>query len=627
MSRMLKKLNVLHPLYRSKVMSVVKNNFFKTETTEEQVWNDYDALFSVGTHLFSYSVWLNAFSHEMSSDLPTKVDKNIENSPQFSVIMPTFKPSFDLISQAIESVLNQEFKNWELIIVDDGSGDVDIQRLLLAYAHKDSRIKVQSYPENRHISAASNQGLAAACGKWIILLDHDDLLEKTALSHVDDAINVSSDCALVYSDVDKIDEGGARSDPYFKPDWNPDLFLSQNIFSHLSAYRSDLVRSVGGFRLGLEGAQDYDLALRCIEKIRPVQIVHIPRVLYHWRIHAGSTAHSTDAKPYAMLAGERALNDHFARLAIQAKAQYVGYGYRVRYALPIQLPLVSLIIPTRNGGKLLQKSVDSILAKTSYSAYEIIIVDNGSEERATLRYLDSLSANPKIRVLRDPRPFNYSALNNAAVKLARGDVIGLVNDDVEVITPDWLSEMVSHAVRHEVGAVGARLWYIDDTLQHAGLVLGIHGIAGHVHRYLPKGNVGYCGRAALIQDFSAVTGACLVVRREVYDKVGGLDEALAVACNDVDFCLRLLEAGYRNIWTPYAELYHHESVSRGFDNTPEKQARSAREVAYMKQRWGDLLLNDPAYNPNLTLEDEDFGLAWPPRVAPFAVADVQLAPE
>ncbi|PUE13569.1 glycosyl transferase family 2 [Limnohabitans sp. WS1] len=563
----------------------------------------------------------------MSSDLPTKVDKNIENSPQFSVIMPTFKPSFDLISQAIESVLNQEFKNWELIIVDDGSGDVDIQRLLLAYAHKDSRIKVQSYPENRHISAASNQGLAAACGKWIILLDHDDLLEKTALSHVDDAINVSSDCALVYSDVDKIDEGGARSDPYFKPDWNPDLFLSQNIFSHLSAYRSDLVRSVGGFRLGLEGAQDYDLALRCIEKIRPVQIVHIPRVLYHWRIHAGSTAHSTDAKPYAMLAGERALNDHFARLAIQAKAQYVGYGYRVRYALPIQLPLVSLIIPTRNGGKLLQKSVDSILAKTSYSAYEIIIVDNGSEERATLRYLDSLSANPKIRVLRDPRPFNYSALNNAAVKLARGDVIGLVNDDVEVITPDWLSEMVSHAVRHEVGAVGARLWYIDDTLQHAGLVLGIHGIAGHVHRYLPKGNVGYCGRAALIQDFSAVTGACLVVRREVYDKVGGLDEALAVACNDVDFCLRLLEAGYRNIWTPYAELYHHESVSRGFDNTPEKQARSAREVAYMKQRWGDLLLNDPAYNPNLTLEDEDFGLAWPPRVAPFAVADVQLAPE
>ena len=276
-------------------------------------------------------------------------------------------------------------------------------------------------------------------------------------------------------------------------------------------------------------------------------------------------------------------------------------------------------IPSRNGLKLLQRCVDSIIEKTTYANYEILIVDNGSDEPATLRYLDELALKPVIRVVRDKRPFNYSALNNAAVKQANGDVLALVNNDVEVINGEWLSEMVSHALRPEVGAVGARLWYSDDTLQHAGVVLGINGIAGHVHRFLPRDDAGYCGRAALIQSVSAVPGACLVVRKSLYDALGGLNETeLQVACNDVDFCLRLREAGYRNIWTPYAELYHHESASRGFDDNPEKLARSAREIAYMQQRWGDLLKGDPAYNPNLTLDAEDFSLAWPPRLMPFS---------
>ena len=448
------------------------------------------------------------------------------------------------------------------------------------------------------------------------LLDHDDMFAEHALYWVVDAINLQPDCQLIYSDEDKIDDQGVRSDPYFKCEWNADLFYSQNMFSHLGVYNTALVRELGGFRLGFEGAQDYDLALRCIERVAPAQIHHIARVLYHWRVHTSSTAYDAEAKPYATVASERALNEHLAQRGTNAKAEYVAEGYRVRYALPAVVPLVSLIIPTRNGLRLLRQCVESILAKTTYANYEIIVMDNGSDDQATLRYLDELTLKPNVRVVRDARPFNYSALNNAAVELARGSVLGLINNDTEVISPDWLTEMVSHALRPEVGAVGARLWYSDDTLQHAGVILGIRGIAEHVHRFLPRGNAGYFGRAALIQSLSAVTGACIVVRKALYEEMGGLNEAeLQVAYNDIDFCLRLREVGYTNIFTPYAELYHHESASRGYDDTPEKQARSAKEAAYMHQRWGDALRNDPAYSPNLSLNAIGFSLAWPPRVA------------
>ena len=288
--------------------------------------------------------------------------------------------------------------------------------------------------------------------------------------------------------------------------------------------------------------------------------------------------------------------------------------YRVRYRLPKSVPLVSLIIPTRNGLRLLRRCFESILEKTTYQHYEILLVDNGSDDPETLRYLESIQGDSRVRIIRDNRPFNYSELINSAVTSASGTVIGLLNDDMEVITPDWLSEMVSHALRPEVGAVGARLWYPNDTLQHAGVILGIRGVAGHAHRYLKRGGKGYFGRASLIQSFCALTAACLVVRKETFEKVGGFNEALQVAFNDVDFCLRVREAGYRNIYTPYAELYHHESATRGDEDTAEKQLRFSKESAYMKQRWGDLLLNDPAYSPNLTLEYQDFSLAWPPRV-------------
>lgn len=617
--RIVTKLQALHPRYRLSHANHRHTGIVDIHATVRlpALWQDYCALFDESAEVVPYPSWIKTFNTPTPSSLAQLRARNLlfTAQPLISIVMPVFNPTLTWLEHAIESVKRQVYTNWELCIADDASTDTAVRPLLELLAATDGRIKLIFRTGNGHISAASNSALTLAEGKWIALLDHDDVLAADALFWVVDAINKHPDCRLIYSDEDKIDEAGACSDPYFKCDWNQDLFYSQNMFSHLGVYHAALVREVGGFRLGLEGSQDYDLALRCLEKIKPDQIHHIPRVLYHWRMHADSTAHAADAKPYAMIAGARALNDHFERQSINAKAESVGYGYRVRYALPAVLPLVSLIIPTKNQLKLLRQCVESIFDKTTYTNYELIIVDNGSDDRATLRYLDTLAATPRVRVMRDAQPFNYSALNNAAVKLARGEVVGLINNDVEVITPDWLGEMVSHALRPEVGAVGARLWYADDTLQHAGVVLGIHGVAGHVHRFLPRGNVGYCGRASLIQSFSAVTGACLLVRKSIYEAVGGLNEAeLQVACNDIDFCLRVREAGYRNIYTPYAELYHHESASRGFDDTSEKQARSAKEVAYMKQRWGDLLLNDPAYSPNLSLDAEDFSLAWPPRL-------------
>jgi GT2 family glycosyltransferase len=444
----------------------------------------------------------------------------------------------------------------------------------------------------------------------VALLDQDGLLSDHALFWVADAINHNLDIRLIYSDEDKLDEAGRRLGHYFKCDWNLDLFYSHNLIAHLGVYRADLLSEIGGFRVEMEGAQDYDLALRCVEHIAPEQIHHIPRILYHRRIHAENATRT----PEAMRMGERALNEHLQRKRINAKAELVSLGYRVRYALPDNPPMVSLIIPTRNGLQLIRQCVDTILKKTTYPNYEILIVDNGSDDIATLQYFDTLRSDNRVRIMRDDRSFNYSALNNAAAKLARGEVLGLLNNDLEVISSEWLSEMVSIALQPRVGAVGARLWYPNDTLQHGGVILGIGGYAGHAHKHLPRNEPGYAGRANCIQSFSVVTAACLVTRKTIYEEVGGLNETdLKVAYNDIDFCLRVRKAGYRNVWTPYAELYHHESATRGYDDTPEKKAVAAKERQYMSQRWGDQLLNDPAYSPNLTLESEDFSLAWPPR--------------
>jgi O-antigen biosynthesis protein len=618
-SRMQTKLESLHHQYKK-----THHSGFEVQQTEEflqrqsiqSVWLDYCDLFDSKSSLVLYDKWIKSF-HAVTKIAPSKsLSKGIQREPLISILMPTYCSNIQFLKSAIDSVCRQTYKNWELCIADDASDTPELRTVLEGYAAHDGRIKVVFRNENGHISAASNSAFAIAKGDWIALLDHDDLLDEHALFCLVNVINLQPNVRMIYSDEDKVDEAGVRSDPYFKSEWNQDLFYSQNMFSHLGAYEAGLIREVGGFRVGYEGSQDYDLALRCIERINVDQIHHIPRVLYHWRIHEDSTANSIGAKPYAKLAGEKALNDHFQRKNIQAKVEsdHIGGGYRVRYALPKILPLVSIIIPTKNKSELLKKCIDSILSKTEYDNYEIIIVDNGSDERKAIKLLKKLAENTKIRIIKDASVFNYSKLNNAAVAQAQGSVLALLNNDVEVITGQWLKEMLSHALRVEVGVVGAKLYYSDDTIQHAGVVLGIHGIAGHVHRFLPRDHLGYCGRASLIQSFSAVTGACMVMRKSVYQEVHGMNEGLPVACNDIDLCLKVRQAGYRNIWTPYAELYHHESLSRGLDDTPEKQARSAKEVAYMRQRWGDLIKNDPAYSPNLTLDFEDFSLAWPPRM-------------
>ncbi|MGH8782880.1 glycosyltransferase [Paraburkholderia sp.] len=543
----------------------------------------------------------------------------MSDRPLISVVMPTYNPKPEWLKEAIESIRNQLYPNWELCIADDLSTDPAIRPLLEQLSREDSRIKVIFREQNGHISAASNSALQLAVGDWVALLDHDDLLPEHALYCVANAIVANPSVRMIYSDEDKIDASGRRHDPYFKCDWNLDLFYSQNFFSHLGVYHKPLLDTVGGFRIGVEGSQDYDLVLRCIEHVGVDAIHHIPRVLYHWRVHAESTAAGANAKPYAALAGERALSEHFARQGAAGDIEWIRIGYRARYSLPATLPLVSLIIPTRNGLNLIRRCIDSIVGKTTYANYEIIVVDNGSDDPEALRYFESLGQDVRIRVLRDDGPFNYSALNNSAVSQARGEVVGLINNDIEVISPGWLSEMVSLAIQPGVGAVGAKLFYPDDRLQHGGIVLGVGGVAGHANRLAQRPSYGYFGRTGLIGSYSAVTAACLVVRKSIYLEVSGLNEKdLAIEFNDIDFCLRILEAGYRNVWTPHAELRRHESAMQGYDDNPQKQPRFAAGITYMQRRWGDLLMRDPAYNPNLTLDYEDFSLAWPPRVEPLA---------
>ncbi len=548
----------------------------------------------------------------LSDDDMRAIDNHIPQlplKPLLSIVMPVYNPPLAFFTAALDSVLAQHYPYWELCIADDASTNSEVRSIIERYQARDARIKAVLRPNNGHISAASNTALALVTGEFVVLMDQDDVLPAHALYHVAVEINRYPDVALIYSDEDKIDEYGFRTEPYFKSDWNPDLFYSQNMFSHLGVYRAELVRAVGGFRLGFEGSQDYDLALRCVRQVSAAQIRHIPRVLYHWRAHAASTAVAHGNKSYASTAGLCALQAHFEGMAIQVEETDTAGFYRTRYPLPASLPLVSLIIPTRDQVDFLRQCITSIQTKTDYPNYEILVMDNQSSDAAALAYLASLASDPRIRVIQYDAPFNYSAINNHAVTLARGEIIGLINNDIEVISPEWLSELVSHALRPEIGAVGAKLLYADGSIQHAGVILGQGGIANHAHKFKQCDDWGYFGRANLTQTLSAVTAACLLVRKVVFEQVGGLDESLAVAFNDVDFCLKVREAGFRNIYTPYAVLYHHESISRGQENSPEKQARFDGEVAFMKRKWGNALTQDPYYNPNLSLGHENFVLA------------------
>ncbi len=561
-----------------------------------------------------YGTWVRLFD-TLNNDTRVKINAEITSftyRPLVSIVMPTYNSAEIWLRAAIESVLAQLYTNWELCIADDCSTDKNVRRVIKEYAEKDSRIKYHFRNENGHISAASNSALSIASGEFIALLDHDDVLAETALYRVIQGLNRDSKYDVIYSDEDKLDESGQRYDPYFKPDWMPDLFNSQNFISHLGVYRKTIIDAVGGFRVGYEGAQDWDLMMRISEIVSPNNICHVPFVLYHWRAIAGSTAKAKSEKNYAEESQERTIRDHFERTNTPVKLIPNTHGFwNIKYLLNDNQPTVSIIIPTKNRADLLERCVNSILEKTSYSNYEILIVDNASDEQDILTYLKGLEQSNIARVLDYSKAFNYSAINNFAVENSNGEVVLLLNNDIEVITPDWLEEMVSLAVRPWTGAVGAKLYYPNDTIQHAGVVLGIMGVANHAYLHQPRSTPGQMARAMLTQNYSAVTGACLAVEKKKYLEVGGLDEVnLPVAFNDIDFCLKLLKAGYRNAWTPLAELYHHESASRGYEDTPEKQARFKKEVLYMIDKWQTILKNDPAYNPNLTMEKTDFSLAF-----------------
>jgi GT2 family glycosyltransferase len=555
-----------------------------------------------------YHAWILESENCDEDDLKRHLG-SLAIKPLISVIMPTYNSNIVWLKEAIESVRAQIYSNWELCIADDNSSTPEVLKLLSEYTKLDPRIKVTYRGENGHISAASNTALESAKGEFVGLLDHDDVLSKHALYWLIEAINKNPEASMFYSDEDKMDFEGRRLSPYFKSDWNLDLFYSHNMFSHLGVYRKSVLDKIGGFRVGYEGSQDYDLALRAFEVVGSEGIVHIPKILYHWRIHNQSTAGGAEAKPYAMIAGERAINDHFARTGVQGSVKFTGYGYQPKYIIPSPAPLVSIIIPTRNGFSLLKNCLESIFKKTNYSNYEIIIVDNRSDDPNLLAYLDELESNLLIKKIIYDNEFNYSAINNFAINFSNGSIIALLNNDVEVISENWLSEMVSHAIRPGIGAVGAKLIYPNNTIQHAGVILGVGGIANHAHRHFPKNHPGYFSRASLVNCFSAVTGACLVVSKDLYASVGGLNEdELAISFNDIDFCLKLNKSGLRNLFTPYAILYHHESATRGYDNDPIKISRLIKEEEYMKSTWGCIIHNDPMYSPNLSKSKEDFSL-------------------
>ena len=564
-----------------------------------------------------FNKWLKRFENLLSiqkNKVPTLLD-SFEIKPTISIIMPVYNTPGNYLEYAIQSVINQYYPHWELCIADDASPDDSVWKLLQDFAEKDDRIKITRREDNGHICAASNSALELATGEWCAFLDHDDAYPKDALLRTVQYMNQHPQAGLFYSDEDKLDEKNKRHDPYFKPEWNPELLEGQNYLCHLTVTRRELVERVGRFQPGLEGSQDWDLFLKITEELDTDQVVHIPYLLYHWRAIEGSTALALEEKGYIRESSHKTLKGHCERARPNVDIMPIAHGHwRLKYNVPQPAPLVTIIIPTKDQAPVLRAAIDSITSSTTYTQYEIIVVDNNSEEEETKELFEKLEARG-IQVLDYPHPFNFSAINNFAAKHAKGEYLAFVNNDVTIINGDWLEEMISHACKDHVGAVGAKLYFPEDCIQHAGVILGINGVAGHCFKYALRGEPGQRNRLNLVQQFAAVTAACLVVKKSIFEEVDGFEEEnLGVAFNDIDLCLRIREAGYANIWTPHALLYHHESVSRGDDNDQSRKNRVDAEIEYMRKRWGDTLLSDPTYNPNLTLEFEDFSLAWPPRL-------------
>lgn len=540
-------------------------------------------------------------------------------SPVISLIMPVQAPIEAFFTEALDSVCGQIYPHWELLLVGNFSTDSQNLAIVNEYQSKNIKVEIVSVDAGTELAVTLNRALEIARGEFVAKIDQHDQIPSHALFFLAQEISRYPDADLIYSDSDSIDQTNTRLDPHFKPDWNLDLFYSNNYLANLTLYRRARVLELGGYRAGFDGAEGYDLSLRYLRDVQASKIRHIPRVLYHSRI-TGQTLASTPShhkgvgrgeEGRVQQSGKRALEAYFEGSGVTVEDGAAPNLYRIKHPLPPKQPLVTIIIPTRDMVQILEKCIESIQQKTDYENWEMLIVDNQSVNAETLVYFERIQLDARIKVIRYEKPFNYSAINNYAVQFARGEILALLNNDVEVLAKDWLTEMVSHAIRPGIGAVGAKLLYSNGVVQHAGVILGIGGVAGHAHKFMAGDDHGYCHRASTAQNFSAVTGACLVVKKNIYEEVGGLNEvSLKVALNDIDFCLKLRLAGFRNLFTPYAQLYHHESISRGRDDTPEKHELLAREIKYMKDVWGVQLQNDPAYNPNLTLEFENFSLRY-----------------
>lgn len=558
----------------------------------------------------AYAHWQHLFTPK-PSDLESmrRMVPLLAKKPLFSIAMATYNTPERYLRASLDSVIAQVYSSWELCIADDASPDPFVRGILQDYADRDPRIKLAFREENGHISRATNSALELATGDFVGFLDHDDLLTPDALYEYALVVNRSPDIDMIYSDEDKIDDDGRLSDPFFKPDWNPETYLSRNYTCHFSVYRRSLVEQVGGYRAGFEGSQDYDFVLRLTE--RTTRIEHVPKVLYHWRMHAASTSVSLAAKPYARDSAVRALEETLSRRNEPGTVTFrpdVPGIYIVRYAVR-KREKVSVIVPTRDHGEDVDRCLASIFANDSYENFEVVLVDNGSTDKASLDTFESWRRREsRVKVLRYDVPFNYSKINNYGVSQTDGTYVLLLNNDTEVISSDWMEAMVEQAQRPAIGAVGALLLFPDGSVQHAGVIIGLGGVAAHSHKHAPSGAPGYFFTLRSINNFSAVTAACLMVRRSVFDQVGGLDEGLAIAFNDVDFCLKVVAAGYRNVYLPHVQLYHYESKSRGHETTPEKVERFQNEIRTIQRRWKTLTKIDPCYNPNLTVDAEDYGI-------------------
>ena len=566
---------------------------------------------TASTREIPYQKWI--LKHLPSQkELEKQKREKFDFQPKISIVIPLYKTPEKYLRQLVDTVKAQTYPNWELCLSDGSGADSPIAGLLKSLEASDERIKVVSHDKPLQISENTNAGIKIATGDYIAFADHDDELTPHALFECVKALNKDRKIRVLYSDEDKMSMDGHKFfQPHFKPDYNPDLLCTVNYICHLFVVERNIIDKVGTLRSEFDGAQDYDFIFRCIEAVDPSEIYHIPKILYHWRCHEDSTAENPESKMYAFEAGKRAIEAHYERTGIHAevyKGEFLGL-YRTRFIRDHD-PLISIIIPNKDHIDDLKRCMDSIDKKSTYRNYEYIIVENNSTDEKTFQYYKELEAsNPKAHVVYWDREFNYSAINNYGATFAKGEYLLLLNNDTEIINEDCLEELLGYCMRSDVGAVGARMYYEDDTIQHAGVVIGFGGIAGHCFVLQPRGTTGYCHRIICAQDYSAVTAACMLVKREAFDKVGGLTEELAVAFNDIDFCMKLRAADYLIVYNPYAELYHYESKSRGLEDTPEKVARFNKEIQTFEKRWPDILRNgDPYYNPNLTLKSQDFSL-------------------